>query len=254
MNQHYPRVDILGCPFNAVSLSETASEIASAVQNGGSLHIVTANVDFIMFARRDADFREEVYRASLVVADGVPVLWAAKLFGEPLRGRVNGTELVLECVKISQSGNVPVAMIGGDFELTRRAAEALNRDYPGAILEPIQTPFPLDGAANEELVARIRDIGAKIVLVALGMPKQERWIQAYLDACGANVGIGIGSAFDQLSGSKPRAPVWMRNSGLEWFHRMLLEPRRLGKRYLVDDMPIVWHVLVEYGKRRLKMK
>jgi N-acetylglucosaminyldiphosphoundecaprenol N-acetyl-beta-D-mannosaminyltransferase len=101
---------------------------------------------------------------------------------------------------------------------------------------------------------KVRSIDARIILVALGAPKQEYWIQEWLEVCGANVGIGIGSALDIISGDKPRAPKWMRDHGLEWLHRMMLEPRRLGKRYIMDDSPFVALLVMHLLQNRLRTR
>ncbi len=231
----------MGCPFDAISARETAELVRTTLRDGARLHIVTANVDFVMKARRDPSFAEELWRADLVVADGVPILWAANLLGSPLRGRVNGTDLVWTCAEIARQLGSGIALVGGAAEISERAAAALRRHAPGAAIHVIRTPFPLDAAASEEIAAEIKRLGARILLVALGAPKQERWLQSYLATSGASVGIGIGSALDIISGDRPRAPEFFQKNGLEWLHRMVLEPRRLGRRYLVEDSPFLLH-------------
>lgn len=236
------RRDIIGCPFDAVSFAEAVRIIRHAVENGRRLQVVPGNVDFVMKARRDPAFASELHAADLIVADGVPVTWAGRVLGQPLKGRVSGTELVLACAEISARSGRAVAMIGGRGDITRRAADVMEKLHPGSRMRALETPFPLTPESNRRLVDRIREIEAAIVLVALGAPRQERWVRENLAASGAHVGIGIGSAFDIISGDKPRAPKWMCDNGLEWLHRMAQEPRRLGRRYLVEDLPFVWHV------------
>lgn len=241
--QDIKRVSILGCPFDAISFTDTLAIIRRCVWDDRRMHVVTGNVDFVMKSRRDPAFARELWQADLVVADGMPIIWAAHLLGNPLHGRVNGTELVWHCARISAETGGSVAMIGGRFELTSKAAEKMAERHPGSQLHAIPTPFPLTPAGNAKLVEAIKAVDAKIVLVALGAPRQERWIQANLAACHANVGIGIGSAFDIISGEMPRAPRWMQANGLEWFHRLLLEPKRLAWRYLIEDTPFFIHLL-----------
>lgn len=235
----YRRTDILGCPFDVISFSETVEQIESAVLENGILQVCTANVDFVMKARRDPEFAEVLGRADCVVADGVPIVWAASLLGRPLRGRVNGTDLVWKCAEFSARTGSAVALVGSAFQVAQLAASRMMERFPGARMHPIRTAFPLGASENAEVVKSIRSLDTKIVLVALGAPRQDSWIQQHLEACGANVGIGIGSALDMISGDKRRAPGWMRDHGLEWFYRMLLEPRRLGRRYLIDDSPFL---------------
>lgn len=245
------RINILGFPFDAISFAETIKFIKQAVLDGRRVQLVPGSIDFVIKARRDPAFAKEICQADCVFADGVPIVWAASLLGEPICGRVSGTDIVWSCAKISAEIDCPVALIGGDFNLSERAAQKMRERFPNAKIYPIPTPFPIGEKENEDLVKKIKEVNAKIVLVALGAPRQERWVQRYLADCGANVGIGIGSAFDIISGDKPRAPRWMRDNGLEWLYRMLLEPRRLGKRYLIDDSPFLIHLAFEIFKRKL---
>jgi len=244
------RINILGCPFDAVSFEETVSLIKNAVLEDRRLHIVTGNIDFVMKAKRDPLFAEEIRRADLVTADGVPILWAASLLGAPLRGRVNGTDLVWKCAEISAETGCAIALIGAAPGVTSRAAKKMQERFPKATIHAIPTPFELGARENAEMIGQIKAANAKIILAALGAPKQERWLQAHLDECGANVGIGIGSAFDIICGDMRRAPRWMRENGLEWLHRMLLEPKRLGRRYLIEDSPFIFHFIAALARRR----
>ncbi len=245
------RVDVLGCPFDAISFDETVSAVEDAVRRGTWLQVVPGNVDFIMKARRDPTFASELHRCDLVVADGVPVTWAGSLLGAPLRGRVSGTELVWACGDVSEATGVPVALVGGAPGVARRAAQRIRERYCGSRLHALETPTPLDEAGSEELARSISRLGAGIVLVALGAPRQERWVQRYARSAGARVGIGVGSAFDIISGDQPRAPALIRDRGLEWLHRMLLDPRRLARRYLIEDSPFLFHLFGAVIRRRL---
>jgi N-acetylglucosaminyldiphosphoundecaprenol N-acetyl-beta-D-mannosaminyltransferase len=128
----------------------------------------------------------------------------------------------------------------------------MRETFPRAHVVPIPTPFPLEPAGSKAVVQAIRDVAAAIVLVALGAPRQEHWITRYLAGSGAWVGIGVGSAFDIISGGQPRAPRWMRDHGFEWLHRLRLNPRRLAYRYLVEDSPFVALVLVEAMVRKVR--
>jgi N-acetylglucosaminyldiphosphoundecaprenol N-acetyl-beta-D-mannosaminyltransferase len=131
-----------------------------------------------------------------------------------------------------------------------RAAERMLADAPAAQLHAIPTPSPLDSEATRQVVRAVKDRGAQILLVALGAPRQERWVRENLQPAGALVGIGVGSAFDILSGDKPRAPQWMCDSGLEWAYRMFQDPRRLARRYLIEDSPFLGHLAVAVAARR----
>ena len=250
----FKRIDIIGAPFDAVSFDETVECIRQAVLQEKRLQVVPGNIDFVMKARRDSIFAEELARADLVIADGVPIVWAASLLGTPLRGRVSGTDLVLSCAAVSADTGAAVALIGGMPGVADRAADKMRQKYPSAALFVIPTPCPLGAEENAEIVRQIRAVHAKILLVALGAPRQERWVQSNMELCQAHVGIGIGSAFDIISGDKPRAPGWMKDNGLEWLYRLKQDPRRLAKRYLVEDSPFLVHLLRVAVTNKLRAK
>jgi N-acetylglucosaminyldiphosphoundecaprenol N-acetyl-beta-D-mannosaminyltransferase len=248
------RVDILGCPFDSIGFSDTVEHIREAVKTGSRLRIVTGNIDFVVKAIRDRSFAELLWSVDLIVADGVPIVWSASLLGTPVRGRVNGTDLVWKCAEVSADTGCKVALIGAKPGVAARAALNMMQRNPGAVVEAVLTPSPLGRSESLEVAARVRTLGAAIVLVALGAPKQERWVGEYLDACGSRVGIGVGSALDIISGDKPRAPGWMQTAGMEWFYRMLLEPGRLGRRYLIEDTPFLFHLARAVMRQKLGIR
>jgi N-acetylglucosaminyldiphosphoundecaprenol N-acetyl-beta-D-mannosaminyltransferase len=244
------RVDVLGTAFDAISFEETVGRIREALRSGTHLQVATGNVDFVMKARRDPEFRRQLQHTDLVVADGVPIVWAASLLGTPLPSRVNGTELVQACAGVSAELGAPVALVGAAPGVADRAAGRMLIEVPAAQLHAIPTPSPLDAEATRQVVRNVSNAGAQILLVALGAPRQEHWLQQNLEQTGALVGIGVGSAFDILSGDKPRAPKWMRDAGLEWAHRMAHDPRRLARRYLIEDSPFFGHLAVAVAAQR----
>lgn len=245
------RVDVLGMGFDAISFDETVERIRAALRSGAHLQIVPGNVDFVMKARRDPDFRRQLEHVDLVVADGVPIIWAASLLGTPLRSRVSGTELVRACAAVSAEFRTPAALVGAAPGVANRAAERLLAEAPDAQLHAISTPYPLDADATRQVVRDVKECGAELLLVALGAPRQERWVHDNLEETGALVGIGVGSAFDILSGDKPRAPRWMVDSGLEWAYRMAQDPRRLARRYLLEDSPFLGYLAGAVAAQRL---
>jgi N-acetylglucosaminyldiphosphoundecaprenol N-acetyl-beta-D-mannosaminyltransferase len=247
----YRRVDILGCPFDAVSFDDVVTEIERAVTEQRQLQVVPGNVDFVMKARADRTFRGLLGEIELIVADGVPITWAAALLGTPLKRRVSGTDVVSRCADISAKTGAPVALIGAAPGIAERAATQMRAMAPGSTLYVIPTPMTLGPSESEKVVTAIQGHAAKIVLVALGAPRQERWIRQYLAKSGAYVGIGVGSAFDIISGHKPRAPAFMADNGFEWLHRMVQEPKRLGRRYLIENSPFLMILAREYWSRRI---
>jgi len=245
------RIDVLGCPFDVVDFEQAAAIIRAAALDDRQLHVVTANVDFIMKAKRDPAFARELADADLVVADGVPVLWAAKLLGRPLMGRVNGTDMVERCATMSAREGIGIALVGGGPGVAEKAATAMCTRHPGARITAVPTPARMENGDSGELARAVRETDSAIVLVALGAPRQERWLRRHLADTGCAVGIGVGSALDILAGDRSRAPRVLREHGFEWLHRLALEPGRLGRRYLVEDSPFVFYLAAAVTRRYL---
>jgi N-acetylglucosaminyldiphosphoundecaprenol N-acetyl-beta-D-mannosaminyltransferase len=230
------QVAILGTVIDVVTMSDTLSMIESFLVDGECHQIATANTDFLVKALSDGELRTVLSQCDLVVPDGMPLLWASRLVGVPMAQRVTGADLVPRLAEISAAKGWRLFLLGGTPEASRRAELEMRRLYPsvnitGRLAPP---PAPIDKMDNEAILEGIRRARPDILLVAFGNPKQEKWIHHHLRDLGVPVCIGVGAALDFIGGSVPRAPRWMQNSGLEWFHRLITEPRRLGRRYLVD--------------------
>jgi N-acetylglucosaminyldiphosphoundecaprenol N-acetyl-beta-D-mannosaminyltransferase len=250
--QTYRRVNILGCPFDAISFPETENYIRNAISHNLCVQLVPGSIDFVVKAKRNPSFAAILWDSDIVFADGVPIVWAAALLKDPIKGRVSGTDIVYSCAQIGAELGCAVALVGGQPQHTFKAAEGLKKIFPASKIYPLETPFPLNEDASNNLVATIKNINAKIVLVALGAPKQERWINKYLSLSGANVGIGIGSAFDIISGHKPRAPKVLKDNGFEWLWRVFQEPKRLARRYFIEDSPFFLFLASEIISRKFR--
>ncbi len=245
-------VDVVGTAFDRISEAGTMDRIQRAVQYRQRLWIVTGNVHYVMRAHRDPEFAALISHADLRVADGVPILWAARLLGQPLCGRVNGTDLVWRCAEVSAKSGCTVALVGAAPRTAKLAADKLTAMQPGARVVVIPTPRPLTNATAKVIADGVRAAGADIVLVALGAGLQDRWIDDHAAHSAASVFIGIGGALDIISGQITRAPHWMQHYGLEWLFRLSREPGRLWRRYLWEDAPFVWLVLRDVLLKRFR--
>jgi N-acetylglucosaminyldiphosphoundecaprenol N-acetyl-beta-D-mannosaminyltransferase len=247
------QVDLLGTLVDNLTLAETADLICDMVDQGAPYsYVVTPNVDHIMRLRRVAEFRDAYRQAALAVPDGVPLLWASRFLGRPLKGRVNGTDLFELLAARAAAKGYRVFLLGGNPGTAERSAQVLKSRHPdlgvaGTFCPPFG--FEKDEGQITGIQARVRDAGADILLVGLGSPKQEMWMHRHGGGCGVAVAIGVGISFSLVGGEIARAPAWMQSSGLEWLWRLAMEPRRLWKRYLVDDLPFFWLVLRERCRR-----
>lgn len=230
---------LLGVPVDDVTMDEAVDAVVALVGHGrraGTTNqVATVNVDFIVNAVRDGELAALMRRTALSIPDGMPVIWASRLLGTPLRERVAGVDLVTALVDRAASSGITVALVGGAPGVADQAAEVLAARSPGARLTAWSGPSfsgvdELELADLEPLIALDPDI----CLVAFGNPKQERFIARFGAELGIPVMIGVGGSFDFLIGRTRRAPEWMQRAGLEWLHRAASEPRRLLRRYLRD--------------------
>lgn len=239
----FPRSDVYGTPVSSCSL-EGVSRLAR--QPGPSGHVIAiANVHSVMSARRDADLAATLRDAEVVTPDGMPLVWAMKAAADNPAERVTGIDVMTRTIQDGLDDGVPHFFYGSSEDVLDALIERLRADFPGiAIAGAISPPFRrLTHSEISDHIRQIKDSGATVVWVGLGMPKQELWMHDVHDALPGVSLIGVGAAFDWLAGNKSRAPEWMQNSGLEWLYRFSQEPRRLWKRYALNN-PLFMVLLV----------
>ena len=221
-----PAFHVLGCRVDAIGRDAAVACIAALANGDEPGLVVTLGVEMVMAAQRDAEFRATIDRAALVTCDSIGLLLASRLHGGPLRERVTGVELVDALAVRSKSvGDVRLYLLGGAGDTAARAGEALRRSYPGAVISGARDGY-FRRDEDDAVAAAIRASGANVLLVGLGFPKQEFWIEQHLAATGCGVGIGIGGSLDVYAGNVVRAPHLFRRTGLEWAYRLGKEPRR----------------------------
>jgi N-acetylglucosaminyldiphosphoundecaprenol N-acetyl-beta-D-mannosaminyltransferase len=244
---------VLGTAIDAVALADVLERAAAFIAADVPGQIITANVDQVVGNRR-APERQALYRrAALTVADGVPLLWAARFLGAPLPGRVNGTELMERlCAEAARNGR-SVFLLGGHPGAAAAAAGVLGRRFPGLRLAGDLCPAPGFESRPLEMAALLALLRARrpdILFVSLGYPKGVSWIDAHQAALGIPLAVEVGMSFRYIAGQMRRAPRWLQELGLEWFWRLAHEPRRLWKRYLVRDMPFFCFLARQRFSRR----
>lgn len=234
------RVSLLGLDFDRLTQDQVIRHVAAAIGLGRGGTIVTPNVDICRLARRDAAKRALVTGASLVVPDGVPLLWAARLRGDPLVERITGASLIFALAEAAVAGGWPIYLLGGQPGVAELAGQQLCRRYPGLIVAGTYSPpLRFDAAADsvEALRQELTAAEPRIVFVGLGFPKQELLISRLRRSLPAAWFVGCGAAIPLAAGAVRRAPGWMQRCGLEWAFRLAREPGRLFSRYLIHDLP-----------------
>lgn len=236
MSEEPPMTVLLGLPFHDVTLAEMLDYCEQAMKGDVGRYVVTANVDFTAQADEDLDLKKIVFFADRVVCDGMPLVWLSKIFGYPLRERVAGSDMVPKLLEMCGREGHAVYFFGSDMATLQEAKILAEERYPGLKVVGIDSP-PMGEVIewdNDALCARMRASGAKLLLVCLGCPKQERWIFAHHHAVGIPLSIGVGASLDFITGKQERAPRWMQKAGLEWLWRMSGNPSRLVSRYSKD--------------------
>jgi N-acetylglucosaminyldiphosphoundecaprenol N-acetyl-beta-D-mannosaminyltransferase len=233
----FPIVQISDILFHAATFNQTVSWIAERARAGGGT-VCTPNADYVVRARRDAVFRSAINSADLRVPDGMAVVYAARLAGLKLRRTVTGRLLLPAVAKRASAEGWPISLFGAGDGIAGEAAAELRRRYPGLQTADAFSPpmrFEIGSETDHEAVARLRASGARVIFVALGAPKQEIWMAAHRADLPDAVLVGVGAAFDIVAGRFREAPAWTTHVGLEWLIRLAQEPRRLARRYLIDD-------------------
>ncbi|MEV5411473.1 WecB/TagA/CpsF family glycosyltransferase [Thermopolyspora sp. NPDC052614] len=237
-----------------MSEAEVVDHVIAALKRGEGGCLVTPNIDICRAAARDPQARSLVENADLAVADGMPLVWAARLLGTPLPGRITGADLIWSLSEAAAFYRVPVYLLGGPHGAPERAAFALADRYPGLIVSGWRSPphgfEELPGELDAIRGAVLR-AAPRLVFVGLGFPRQERLIAELRDQLPGAWFVGCGSAIAFAAGAVRRAPRWMQRSGLEWLFRLAGEPGRLGRRYLVDDLPYALRLLTVCSLKRL---
>lgn len=226
---------ILGVPFHDLTLDESIARIGHAIAQRVPRYLATANLDFAMQASRDVELQRILVEAEYVLCDGTPLLWAARWLGAPLRERVAGSDLVPRLAAEAEVNGWSIFILGGAPDSLDGALRRLRTQHPRLTVNgyspPIASLLEMD---HTDITARIQAARPDILLVALGCPKQEKWIYMNHARLGVPISMGVGATIDFLAGKFRRAPVWMRRTGAEWVFRLLQEPRRLFNRYLLD--------------------
>ena len=230
-----PPIAILGIPFDNVTADQAITLIEDMVASRDPHYLVTANVDFLVQAQTDLELRRILCDAHLVLCDGTPLLWASRLLGNPLAERVAGADLVPRLIQLAAKRKYRLFLLGATPESCARAMANLRRQYKGLLVAGHSPPFkPLLEMDHESIKQRILEAQPDLLFVALGCPKQEKWIAMHYRELGVPVAVGVGATIDFLAGQVKRAPVWMQRSGTEWIFRLAQEPRRLAGRYARD--------------------
>lgn len=237
---------LFGFAIDNTRLSLAARDMAHAARDGRDMRVVFVNAHAINTAYTDADFKSAVATADRVYADGSGMAIAARMCGAPLIDNVNGTDLFPLLCRDAIAAGAKIFLLGGKPGVAAKAAQTITDFGMGAAIAGTHHGYFEHGSADEDrVIGMINASGAKIVLVAMGVPLQDQWAQRNASRLDASVIAGVGGLFDFFSGSVSRSPKFMRSAGFEWVWRLALEPRRMGKRYLAGNAVFLIHAARE---------
>jgi N-acetylglucosaminyldiphosphoundecaprenol N-acetyl-beta-D-mannosaminyltransferase len=229
-------VAVMGLPINSLTADEVVEALERLILSGGTHQICPVNVDTWLNALADPHLHRIMAGSTLVLPDGMPLVWAAGLLGCPLVERVTGVDLVPKLAELSSRKGYGIFLLGAKPGVAERAGRLLERTYPGVRIVGAYAPTEgnLIRMDHSEILSQIHAVKPDILLVAFGNPKQEKWIWMHRKRLGVPLTMGVGGSFDILAGDVRRAPRWIQQCGLEWAMRLAQEPVRLSPRYLRD--------------------
>ena len=253
------RIQLFGITIDPITMSEAVSTIFTWVESGEKdcKFVITPNVDHVVQVQKNEGLKQAYKHASLVVTDGKPVVWAAKLLNVSIPETVPGSDMIPAIFNYSEKHNKPIKvfLLGAMPGVADRAKNSIHQQYTCVEVVGTLSPdfgFDKDVTLSSQICDIVNKSGAELLVLGLGAPKQELWINRYASQLKVNAAFCVGATIDFMAGEKPRAPMWMRKIGLEWLHRMLSEPKRLAKRYLIDAIKFPKIVFKEW--RRLRQK
>lgn len=234
-----------GVTIDNLSLQESVVYIKRLLKGQENHYIITPNAAHIVLFQKDEEFRKAYAKASLVLPDGMPLIWASRLLKPRLKERITGTDVLFSLCELSMREKYKIFLLGAGQEVIEKARNTLLNKFPGLHITGIHNGyFNNDKKIKEEINERQPDI----LFIGIGFSKQEKWINKNINQLNVKVAIAIGGVFDVIAGKFKPAPRLIQNYGLEWLWRLFQEPRRLWKRYLIGNTIFIWLVAKELLK------
>jgi len=253
MNKGSYRVRILGCPVDNLSLEETLGLIDKIIEEKKISQHVVINVNKLLQARREPELLKIIDSCRIINVDGVPILWAAKILGVSIKERIAGIDLMDRLLERAALKGYSVFFLGAEEDIVRKVVKICCVRYPNLKIAGYRNGYWKE-EEEKEVVEYIKQCRPDILFVAISSPKKEKFLSKYLEEMGIPFVMGVGGAFDVIGGKTKRAPKWIQRIGLEWFFRLIQEPKRLWKRYLIGNALFLWLVFKEFIKIKILKK
>lgn len=237
---------ISGVKIHQANLNKAISQIESFISSNDKHQVCVTNVYSVAMMQKDEEFKKINNSSSLVVADGMPLVWVSRLYWQPIAERISGSDIFYELCKIAAKKEYRFFFLGSTTEILNKMCLNLGEHFPnlqivGTYSPPFKRKFSEED--NSKMIEEINKTHSDILWVGMTAPKQEKWIYYNLGKLNVSVAVGIGAVFDFIAGKINRAPKWMQKIGLEWLFRLIQEPRRLWRRYLIGNAIFILLVL-----------
>lgn len=236
------RIKFMNTEIDNLTMQETLQEVDQLVKNSKGAYVVTPNVDHIVQLETNEELQAVYRNASLILADGKPLIWISKLYGTPIKEKISGSDLFPRICEMAAQKGYKMFFLGAAEGVAEKAAENLANRFEGLQVVGTYSPaigFEKSQTEMDKIKQMIKGTNPDILIVGLGCPKQEKFMYYHCAELGVPISFGLGASFDFEAGNVKRAPKWMREHGLEWFYRFIQEPKRMFKRYFVNDIKIV---------------
>lgn len=231
-------VDLLGIRIAALTMDDVLGICEQHIVEKNSLLLSVVNVAKLVNCRRDAELRKSVLEADIVLADGLPLVWLSKLISDPLPERLAGIDIMYGLLERASHNNYGVYFLGAEKAIIQRVVQTVKQRYSGLRIAGYRDGY-FGESESKEIAEEIRNSSADILLVAISSPKKENFLRNWRKFMNVPVCHGVGGSFDILAGAVKRAPSWVQRYGLEWLYRLVQEPRRMWKRYLVTNTAFI---------------
>ncbi|MCE5323552.1 WecB/TagA/CpsF family glycosyltransferase [bacterium] len=252
MEESIPCIKILGIKVHRIDMKYALDAIKDFIASGKPHMIVTADASMIARAQDDNDLKNIINEADLVTPDGSGIIKGARILGTPLIERVSGVDLARELCRMSAEDGFSIFFLGAEPGIADAAADNLAKAYPGMNVAGTHDGY-FKPDSDSEIAGLVKESGAQALLVAMGIPRQEKFIKRYMSDMGISVAMGVGGSFDVFSGRVKRAPVWFQNHGLEWAYRLAKDPSKISKvSVLPKFLMMVYRERMFAGKRTQK--
>ena len=244
------KIELMGLSFDSVTMDQTVDLCLDWCSDSKPAKtLMTINAALLMMMRSNQELAIANKAGDLIVADGLPVVWASRIVGTPLVGRVAGVDLMQNLLHASSKNKIKIFFLGARQEVLDRLIQICNEKYPDLVIVGSRNGY-FSESEHTEIVDQIHESNADILFIGMPSPFKEIWGEKYRNELGVSIIIGVGGSFDVIAGFVKRAPIWMQNIGMEWFWRLIMEPRKMWKRYLVNNSSFIYRLGIEFFQKR----